>query len=274
MKMKGVLFTAGLMLLALAVLSASFIVYQGRHSQLSDLTRMVAYQAIGDEVTAVSSGFSDIVSSVIAVSVNGNMISFEEGLPNANAAAFSSAVDFWKGFAWQNSGFDLALNLTDANAKLPLAIQPDKATYTHPSGFGGSSIAVTSARNVTGYALDLTLPSGADASASWTTLNAGSGLAFTIHVHAQNQITESQTLNPALASTLAITQGANTITIQAGSPTDRGALLVSNPGGIGAVLRTGVMLSAGEMLHVTLPDQSINIKDNQYNISRLSALRV
>ena len=272
--MKGVLFTAGLMLLALAVLSASLLVYQSRHSQLSDLTRMIAYQTMGDEVTAISRGLSEIVSSVVAISVNGNMASFEEGLPNTNAAAFSSALDFWEGFVWQKSGFDLALNLTDAKAKLPLVIQPDKATYTHPSGFGGSSIAVTSARNVTGYTLDLTLPGGSDASMVWTTLNSGSGLTFTITVHAQNQLSESQTLNPALASTLSVRQGASTITIQVGSPTDNGALLVSNPGGIGTVLRTNITLSTSGMLYVTLPDQSINIKESQYNISKLSALRV
>ena len=271
--MKGVFFTAGLLLLALAVLSASLLIYQSRHNQLSDLTRMIAYQTMGDEVTAISGGFKSITGSAVAIQVNGNVVSFEEGLPNANAAAFSSAADFWKDFVWQNSGFDLTLNTTDAKTKLPLIIQPDRATYTHPNNLGGNSIAVTSASNVTGYVLDLTLPGGADAGASWTTLNAGS-LGFTIYIHAQNQLTESRTLNPALASTLAITQGANTITIQIGSPSDSGALLVSNPGGIGTTLRTSITLSTSDMLYVTLPEQSINIKESQYNISRLSALRV
>ena len=273
--MKGVFFTVGLLLVGIVVLSASFLVYQSRSIQMSNEARAIISVKMADEAAFIGSGFRDIMDASMNVTVAGNVVSFSEGLPNQRASAFILGAASWENFTESISDFSLDINTTDARFTMPLVIQPDKATYTHPDGFGKGSVKVTNGRNVTSYDLDLTMPVTDAASLSWTALNPGSSIQFTIRVHAGNELyLPPQGLNAGLQSTLQIIQALQTITIQIGSPTDAGMLLVSNPQLIPSSLVTNVTLNASDMLTVTLPDQSINIKDNQYNISRISAVRV
>lgn len=268
--MKGILFTACLTILALVVLTASFIFHLQGIKEQENVARLAVFDRMLDEFVSTENGYKNILKfSNVSITIENNTVSFSEPLPYPHPEIFNSSLENWKEFVEANSDFDLILDITGIGA-LPFNI--NGAKYYHHRDFGDNKIIIENASSVIAYSIKLTTNISGAITAQWTSHISGPN-AFNITVETTNDSYFNATwLNFTRGSTLEIdiTDGQHyDINIQIGKGSDYGYLSVVDDD----------LLPLNCTINVTLDyeiDMSsapgLNITDSLYNINRFSPL--
>lgn len=270
--MRGVLFTACLTILALVVLTTSFLFHQQGMEEQGSIARLALFDRMADEVAAVENGFKEILKTAgLEISIEGNVVSISEPMPNPNFDNFNDYEINWKDFVENNSDFSLTLE-GDFTADPSLIIQPGGIEYTHTGALGGDTIEVWNTSSIIAYVIDITIDINEDVSTGWSPLHIGTDINFTIYIHANNEIFISELIDSNQISTLVIhIPGKAPIQVKVGKPAD---IRIGGAGEVNATVVTSMTINTTETLSIALFEQSINITESQYNISRVSPVGI
>jgi len=151
MKDKGVLFTAGLALLAYAVLSFASMAVSYRQ-EMNDVTYQEALaERLFSDSESAEADLKDLLTNMsgIGVSVSGSQVTFKEQLPNGNADTFKEGLTNYVRFKHTQSK-NLALNVDELKNTLTLSISPSDVNYTHNT-YGGREIRINPSTSVSKY---------------------------------------------------------------------------------------------------------------------------
>lgn len=275
--LKGILFGSGLILLSLALLSVSFLMFKTSVQSSMDTSRMAVIDRIKDEISSVENAYSVILARYVNATARGNNISFLETLPEGASGGFFTEISRFETFARNNSDFVLGLNLSPGT-NLPLSL-PKGVIYTHERGFGGNMTGVQSASSVTSYIVNVTVNRTGAPDLSWLSISeAANGVRFSIEAKGLTGVTRYDTriLSKNVQSVLLIDVPGTTADprIFVGNASDPGGLKIHNNGTDALFLNVTVEINVTEALFVSFPQQTINITSEEYNISRTSAIRI
>jgi len=270
--MKGILFTACLTILALVVLTASFMFYQQGIEEQGTTARFALFDRIADEFSAAENGFREILEACeVNISVNGNTVTISEPLPNPNSDDFSVNIESWKTFVEDNSDFSTTVDLSGLGDELPIYFNGIR--YYHPS-FGGNIIRITNASEVTAYSVSLQVNTDGNIDVTEDTEPGSNSFELSITTNTDSYY-NSWSLDFSRGSDLdIIIENGDTyeISVTVGSVSDYGWLNIDNTGSVDMDITTAVTLSTKPA--VMLSEQSINITESQYNISRVSSVKI
>ena len=276
--LKGILFGSGLILLSLALLSLSFLLFKTSVQSSTDISRMAVIDRIKDEISSVENGYSVILARYVNATARGNNISFLETLPEGASGGFFTEISRFETFAQNNSDFAIVLNLSSLGTNLPLSL-PKGVIYTHERGFGGNVTDVQSASAVVSYIVNVTVNRTGAPDLSWLSVNeVTNGVRFSIEAKGLTGTTryDSRILSKNAQSELIIDVPGTTADprIFVGNASDPSGLKIHNNGTDALFLNITVGINTTEALFVSFPQQTINITSGEYNISRTSAIRI
>ena len=273
-KMKGVLFTACLTLLALVVLSASFLMHQQGMENAGVILKLAPFDRISDEFSSAESGIRGILNAAgISVSVEGNTATISEPLPNPNAYAFDSNINDWEQFIEGSSRFLLDVNMSGLNETLPICISG--ARYYHYPVFGSNITRITNASGIANYSLNISVDISGSISMIWDKTEAGPNNFRIAASTDTGSASSEQNLDFSKSSRLSVSVlGPETynITVAIGDASDPGFLSIENEYYLYTYITTGMTFSTIPLVY--FPEQSINITGSQYNISRVSPIKI
>lgn len=275
--LKGILFGSGLILLSLALLSLSFLMFKTSVQSSMDTSRMAVIDRIKDEISSVENAYSVILARYVNATARGNNISFLETLPEGASGGFFTEISRFETFARNNSDFVLEINMSPGT-NLPLSL-PRGVIYTHERGFGGNTTGVQSASSVTSYTVNVTVNRTGAPDLFWLSISeVTNGVRFSIEAKGLTGTTRYDTriLSKNSQSELIIDVPGTTADprIFVGNASDPGGLKIHNNGTDALFLNITVEINATEALFVSFPQQTINITSGEYNISRTSAIRI
>ncbi len=274
---KGVLFSAGLILLSLTLLSLSFLLFTSGKESSSDTARMAVADRINDEARSIENAYSAILSRHVNVAINGNNVSFSETLPEGASDDFFTSISRFETFATNNSEFSVALNTSLLQNRLTLAVIPGGITYTHGNNFGGNETRIANASAVTSYTLNITMNRTGTINLRWITLNEDAGgVRFSVEVRGLTGTSKyaSRILSRTSISELQLETGGTQPQIFIGNADDAGMLRVVNGNDDAMFLNITLSLSGNKAVSVEFQKESINITSEEYNITRTSAISI
>ncbi len=274
---KGVLFSAGLILLSLTLLSLSFLLFTTSMESSSDTARMAVADRINDEARSIENVYSGILSRHVNVTINRNNISFAETLPEGASENFFTAISRFETFAENNSEFSVALNTSLLQNRMPLTVMPNGITYTHENNFGGNETRIANASSVTAYTLNITMNKTGAINLRWLTLNEDAGgVRFSVEVKGLTGTSkyDSRVLSKTSISELQLETGGTQPQIFIGSSDDAGMLRVVNGNEDAMLLNITLSVGANKAVSVEFQKESINITSEEYNITRASAISI
>ena len=166
----GFLFTIGLLLMSLTVLSLALFIAEVEKGSNEKVTELVRYDRLHDLDTSINEAFREIFRvssgiSIIYTNKTNNTFFIKENLPNGNSTRFAQNMTAFEIFLnkTSNSPTDnvtlYLANLANVHANLPLVITPYNITYTHFPSFGSNTIIVSPKQfNFYGYNITITTP--------------------------------------------------------------------------------------------------------------------
>ena len=146
MNRKGILFTAGLVLMASVLLTLAILLFYNTMESEERFIEMSSLDTMHNLYDSVDNGIREILFGTLGddyVIVNQieDQVVFKEGLSNIDYTNFEGNLTSFKSFVESNFG-GVSLNITEMNNTLPLVVYPHEVVYTHPNGFGGNEIGV------------------------------------------------------------------------------------------------------------------------------------
>lgn len=274
---KGVLFSAGLILLSLTLLSLSFLLFTTNMESSSDTARMAVADRINDEARSIENTYSDILSRHVNVTINRNNVSFSETLPEGASSNFFTAISRFKTFAENNSEFPVDLTTYLLQNRMPLTVTPTGITYTHENDFGGNETRIANASSVTSYTLNITMNKTGTINLRWITLNEDAGgTRFSVEAKGLTGTSryDSRVLSKTSVSELQLETGGTQPQIFVGSADDPGMLRVVNGNDDAMFLNITLAVNASKAVSVKFQKESINITSEEYNITMTSAISI
>ncbi len=275
--MRGVLFTACLTILALVVLTASFLFHQQGMEEQGSMARLALFDRMADEFTAAEKGLREIINSSgisgINISAEGFTVSITEPLPNPNSVQLEGNASNWKEFVENTSDFSLSVDISDINDKLSMYI--NGAEYVHWPSFGGNNIRVYGAGDVQGYSVLLQINEDGNIIVDEPVITPPTPHFFNLSI-TTNTDSYSGDWNLRLDKGhnfgIEINNGQYEISITVGSGPDDHWLKIDNQNQADMIVTTSVTLDQEPT--VMFFEQSINITESQYNISRVSSVGI
>lgn len=228
--MRGVLFSFGLLLVALAVLSLAVVLLLENSEISKDAARLALFDRLRGEVGFTEAPFSDVLLRVVNITVANDSIAFRERLPNNLSTAFRNNTARLAQFLENHSAFGLRLNTTEVNETLPLILD-NGVRYYHDPTFGSDTIVVNNTVPVSSYHLYLYANhSVGNIVFSWLVLNPGTQQ-FTLNVTTNTRTKlDQQSLNFSQTSLLEVnfTGGGppKATRIYVGNASDAGRLVI------------------------------------------------
>ena len=272
--MKGVLFSIGLLVLSMTILTTSFIFLQGNIESQEEIARLSIYDRMHSEIKCIENSYSNILSMVVDVSIYDNSVSFRERLPNPNADDFKDNVDGFREFAINNSDFYLQLDMTEVKNDLPLIVEPLGIKYYHDSGFGNNRIAVINSSDIANYSLDLKIAEDGSINTVWNDVAGTDEFSINIETNTDTY-SETRSLDFSASSTLEINISDATdkfINMVIGD-LDIGSLEIENTDNLDLIVYTEMGVES-DIPSVTFPKETINMTAVEYKISKLGKIRV
>ncbi len=276
--MKGFLLGSALILLSLSVLGLAIVTTQADRQRNSDMLRLSVFDRIGDEFAATENGYRTIVSEFINLTIKDGNVTFSDTLSDSSASNMANALNNFSNFVETNSGFSIRLNATGITNELPFTIQPSGILYNHPDGFGGKTIEVTNAQQVTGYSIAIMLNRTGATPVEWRKgpYNDSAGIAVSIVTGGLtgNDFSFSGILSRTQTSKLRIKIPGEDMFVNIGDNSEPGKLTIENEDeDILVFVNTTIMTDSADAF-VAFPVSSINITAEEYNISRVAPVRV
>jgi hypothetical protein len=268
--MKGILFTACLTILALVVLTASFLFYQQSIKEQENTIRLAVFDRMVDEFVSTENGYKDILRfSNVSITIENNTVSFSEPIPYPHPEIFNNSMENWKAFVEANSDFDLILDITGMEV-LPFNI--NGARYYHHQDFGDNKIIIENGSSIIAYSIGLSTNISGTIDAQWNTFESGLN-AFNITVETDTDSYSNITsLNFTKGSLLQIdiTNGQTyNIDISIGKGVDPGYLRIDDTNQL--PLNCTINITLDHDIDMS-SESGLNITDTFYNINRFSSL--
>ncbi len=167
---KGILFTIGLMFLALVVLALAVLIFHNTQEHEEIVAKLAVLDRVYDLSTSIEESLIDIfyIKSGISVSIVGNDVEFEETLanPNPNMGALSTSLNDFETFV-ESEFPDISVNVQNV-VEMPLKIMPDLAdpteyvVYKHATNWADvvvEPVGVDIDDYIDGYTVDITISS-------------------------------------------------------------------------------------------------------------------
>ena len=272
---KGFLFTASLVITALVISSLAVFVMQTGYSERRNTASVAVFDTMKNDIDWIGNGIIKIIKAAdLNVSVYNHTVSIREPLPNPHFSNFSDNIANWTAFAGNFSFTKPSISTSGFENDLGFVFSPSLTIYTHPNGFGGDSIMVESASEVTKYTIDIIIDTLEGTDLNWDIQSGGTDLDIVVATHASNETAQIQTLDPDVLSRLFVWTPSGTITIEFGSPTDRGRHVISNPNSINATVETNVTLAFTNKPTIQFPIEVISSFSNIINASTGSNIHI
>lgn len=159
---KGILFTIGLMLLALIVLALAVLIFHTTQKFEDIVTELAVLDRVYDLSTSIEKSLIDTfyLKSGISISITDNDVSFEETLPNTDYAELSDSLTSFKtSLETDFPNIDLTIGNMEG---MPLKIMPDLTvptqyvSYEHENSWGDIKVLPTGA-GIDGYSVSFTI---------------------------------------------------------------------------------------------------------------------
>lgn len=264
---KAMFFTLGLTFMAGTVLVLAILIYHNTASTEERFADLGKLERLHDLDSSIQKCLKDIFNnkSGISLSVNNDIVSFEEDLPNGNATSFSNYLNDFKDFVEKNNT-NIELNITEITDKLPLVILPQNITYQHEN-FGGDTIKIIPSQiNFKGYEVYVTLNRNVT-SCNWDTDPGTFNLTVTA-VGTSGSCTDSRLIDAAVTNTVDINGGGVDVDVS-----DGGQLTINTDYSIS--LRTDVLLiKTDEQVKVAYKEGTINIVFEELNMQWKGNVRI
>ncbi len=277
--MKGIFFSVMIVVLGLVLLSSAVLISLSGFREQDIVSRIVVFNRMQDEIEYISREMTTIMNIFnITAIVDGKTVSITENNPFPNVRGFELDMENWKNFTESNSDFTLTLDITEAKNTLPLKIN-NKVEYRHTNGLSGNKVTVENASVVNNYTVFILVNSDGNIKFDWGSIQAGSQN-FTLIVKTNTKTdSTSKLLNFSKGSDLEVeiklpSGGDKIIDLAIGKGADPGFLKIDNKDRLATIITTNITLDTTEEIEVTLPGSTINIRSNQYNISRVGAVKV
>lgn len=281
---KGVLFTFGITLVMLIILTFAVLIYKNSLQASERTAEIGVLDRVFDIDTSVQESLKELftLKSGIILTKNNLTVSIKEDLPNGNSAAFEADMEDFKEFV--ESKFDdnpkVKLNITKITEELPLDIKPNNIKYTHPKDFGNKQIRVIPEElNVKSYGFTFEINAQTYTSYNWDVLNTcttgDSCVNFTFVVKKGGVVKASDTKNVDMSKsnklTIKLQQG--DITIDINNPAiisiDNGANAVNL---ISSIEMRNVLNY--ERIKVMYPENVIELNLKELQINKKSTARI
>lgn len=266
MKNKGVVFTVGLALLALAVLSLSTttLVYRQRMQDL--VYSMAAVERVRNSFNSIGADLRGIVlkTSGIGIQLNGGVVLFNETIPNSQAAAYQSVLDLYGGFAANNTD-NIILDLNGLRNTLTLAVQPSGLNYTHDF-FGGREVRINpSSVNFNRYSVSIYSPENIT-NCTWNIPAGNNTLMLDFYIRGSPGACNLTLLaDPSMTSSFDVNGGSLVMTVGSG-----GRLSIRNNWLTAVNVSTGVYLTnvSGSLMGIYLPEGIVRASLPEHGVSK------
>lgn len=266
--MRGLVFSLSMVLTGTLLLTTFLVLSQNNLLERGDMTKMVISNRLQDEFEYVSRGLELIMKSHnLNVTLDGNKVSVVEELPFPKLSNFTENINNWKTFTENYTDFKLVLKTSDLTNNLPLKIN-DQVEYQHTNGLSGNKITIENASIILNYSINIDIKANGNITADWDEKHSGSQ-AFSIFIKTNNDtFSDAENLDFKKANELDIKIGNKDIEIQVGKGSDEGFFKIDNQDRLPMILTINMTINSTEPISVGLPDSTINIESDQYNISR------
>ncbi|MBM3309443.1 MAG: hypothetical protein FJY77_04235 [Candidatus Altiarchaeales archaeon] len=268
---KGIVFTIGLALLALTVLTLATTMLLYRQSMQDLVYAPSAMERAYNTFHSAADDLKDIVlqASGVAVTVDGNDITFTETIPNPNVLAYQTSIDLYANFISSNVD-NLELDLNHLRNTLTFVTLPQNVSYTHNT-FGGKTIYVLPSTTNLNYSLSLQasenvsnctydIPPGDNTMAVYFEITGNPG-----------SCTQTLLIDPSTSSSIYINEGSMTVSITPGGRLSVQSNLVSS------INLTTTLHLAGQPNNnpgVYLPDDMLTASLSDYGMEKRGYVKI
>jgi hypothetical protein len=271
MKSRGFLFTTGLALLALAVLSLAMTGVFYRQRLQDSAYSMAAAERVVDEHSSVSSGLRDLVvkASGIALEASESSVTFSETLPNPHAPAFQASLDAYAAFALNNTD-NTRLSLNAFRNNLPLEVRPHGLTYSH-FPYGGGLVRLTPSSTGLNYTVEIRTTLNIT-TCSWNVPAGDNTLRLRASVLGEpGSCADTVMVDPSRVSGLSVNSGAVHVDVGPG-----GVLSVGNaqPSPINVSIAAFLTPATDNIIGVWLPDGVVETGLADFGVSKAGGTRI
>ncbi len=269
--MKGILFSVAILLFAVSVFSAAFLVFQWGMVGFLDSARISLFDRIHDEFVSIQSGIGNIIRNYDTnITVANNTISLTENLPYAYSEETNNMLNNWETFVEERSGFDTDLSISDINS-MPIYINTVK--YIHHSDYGANKIEVENGSAVQAYSIEITYSGSGKITAKWEDTNPGDNSFYISVETSSDSYTSSKNLDFSKGNSLNIEIDNGTeydIAIQIGKGRDPGYLRVDDGDRLPTTVTTNIIFA--QAVTTVSTENYIRISENTFNVTKFSAL--
>lgn len=218
----GFLYTIGLLLMALTVMSLALFIAEVQKESNEKVAELLKYERLYELDTSINEGFAEIFRvasgiSIIHNNITQNVTFIKETLPNSNNTIFSQNMSSWERFLNKTASLPTEnitiyrQNIETVKSRLPILILPYNATYDHVPNFGGDTIRLKPVTtNIPGYNISVISPIDVLSSSPWRTTS-GSDFIIKIKISGPTtNIIKNQKISKTGMSYLQVRNSANT----------------------------------------------------------------
>lgn len=285
----GFLFTIGLLLMSLTVLSLALFIAEVEKGSNEKVTGLVRYDRLHDLDTSINEAFREIFKvssgiSIIYTNKTNNTFFIKENLPNGNSTIFAQNMTAFEKFLnkTSNSPTDnvtlYLANLANVHANLPLVITPYNITYTHIPSFGGNTIRVSPKQfNFYGYNITITTPINPSTTLQTFKFVSGTDMIVKIKIigPTQNRIINQRVSSSGL-SYLQVRDSVGTTNLFNIS-FNNSKLWIDKQAGVTKIdVKTGIMMNGDqkELLRIWYPRKLYNVTLPQFKVKTSSNVMI
>ncbi len=286
----GFLFTIGLLLMSLTVLSLALFIAEVEKGSNEKVTELVRYDRLHDLDTSINEAFREIfkVSSGISIiysNKTNNTFFIKENLPNGNSTRFAQNMTAFEKYLNKtiNSPTDnitlYLANLANVKANLPLVITPYNITYTHLPSFGSDTIRVSPKQfNFYGYNITITTPINPSTTLQTFKTTAGTDMIVKIKIIGPTQNRAfTQRVSSSGLSYLQVKDSATGTINLFNISFNNSKLWIDKQAGVAKIdVKTGIMMTGNqkELLRIWYPRKLYNVTLPQFNIKTSSNVMI
>ncbi|MBI4149735.1 hypothetical protein HY491_04775 [Candidatus Woesearchaeota archaeon] len=276
---RGVLFTAGMVILGAVTLALVLVVVEQRQQANAQLIPMLGLDRQYDLFTSIEGGLREIIlveSGMEFNASNATTVMIGESIPS-NADAFRAAMAGFEDFVEDNFA-EVQLNLIDVNDNLPFFISPYNVSFTHPDQYGQDRITITpTALNVKSYGIFINSSKMEIESLTWGGSKSGNvPMSVRAVDYLGNEFVEAHQvdLTKNVAITIAFADEDDDLLVQV-RPNELGTLRVENheEESVFVAVTIGFPLMS-EPVSVTLPPDTIRINYSSMGIEHRGTVRM
>ncbi len=254
--MKGIIYTTGLVMLALATLTLSILIFYNNMEIKSSVSSLAVFDRIDNELAYTGNIFYDILSEYMNISVNKTNIIIEESFPETNANDLFAELDKASSFLENNSDFSLFINATKIKNEFGFLLKPSGTIISYDNGLGGNVFSVRNSSYVSAYVIRIS-SIGNDINVQWPE-NSGSDR-VTIIIQSENETySETKYMDFLSETDIDVYIDSNLFRIVVGNSTDRGMLRVENVNSVQANLKTKIEFTTRQ--RINFPEETFNIE--------------